>query len=234
MKYKLSTSSSRIKAVVFDLDDTLYSELDYVKSGLRFVASKLSEQFGVDSVTIEDSLLDSLQVSRSDIFNRTLVELNSFSIKNLNQCIKLYRTHLPQLNLYPDAVSTIELLSKNYPLYIVTDGHKKVQELKLRALGLYSSNEIKKCYITYRHGKKHGKPSPYCFNLISKIEKLKPENIVYIADNPQKDFVGIKPLGFNTIRLNRGQYKNDFYGESFEAEHIINDLNVLPKVLASI
>jgi putative hydrolase of the HAD superfamily len=223
-----------IKAIVFDLDDTLYSELDYVKSGLCYVAQVLSKQFKVEKQLIKKSLFESLEISRSEIFNRTLYELNIFSIKNLHCCIQLYRRHIPKLNLYSDAEKCINYLSKQYPLYIVTDGHKYVQESKLRVLGLYSSSEIKKCYITHRHGKQHSKPSPYCFNLISKNEGIKPENIVYIADNPKKDFIGIKPLGFRTIRLNRGQYKNDFFGEDFEAEHIVNDFKILAKLLASI
>ena len=37
-----------VKAVVFDLDDTLYPEISFVKSGFRVVAGYLGPRFGFD------------------------------------------------------------------------------------------------------------------------------------------------------------------------------------------
>lgn len=93
------------------------------------------------------------------------------------------------------------LQSKNIPLYIVTDGNKIVQNNKIEALNL--RKHIKKDFITHRFGKKHSKPSTYCFEKIRKLENVNPEDIVYIGDNPNKDFVNIKELGFRTIRIKK-------------------------------
>lgn len=217
-------SKSEIKVIVFDLDDTLYSELDYVRSGLAHVAKNLSAKFKTDREELYELLFNSLKLGRTEIFNRVLFDLNLFTASNLKSCIKLYREHSPLINLYQDTMPVLKALAKHYSLYIVTDGHKLVQEHKLRALRLYDSPLIKKAYITYRHGIKHSKPSPYCFNKIVKSERVMPNEVVYIGDNPKKDFVGIKPLGFKTIRVLTGQHKDAYFGDSYEAEFKADNL----------
>lgn len=81
---------------------------------------------------------------------------------------------------------------------------------------------------------KHSKPSLYCFQLIAKKEKVEPKNIVYIGDNPTKDFVGIKPLGFRTIRVMTGQHKNKQLSSDYEAELKIHSISDLPEALKTI
>ncbi|PCJ50633.1 MAG: haloacid dehalogenase [Gammaproteobacteria bacterium] len=214
-----------LKVIVFDLDDTLYSELDYVRSGLEQVAFSLTEEFCIPKQTLYKLLLKSLEISRSEIFNRVLKEIGFFNQANLKRCIQLYRQHEPQIYLYSSTLEAIKKLAESYSIYIVTDGHKLVQERKLRALKLYDSSFIQKAFITHRYGLNNAKPSPYCFNLICKAEKVSPENVVYIADNAKKDFIGIKPLGFKTIRVNIGQHKHACYSIEHEAELVVKDLS---------
>ncbi len=226
-------NTSNIKVVVFDLDDTLYSELDYVRSGLAFVANTMSDILEVMPSDLLSKLLESLQIGRSNIFDRALNAMSLKSARNIKQCVALYRAHIPEIELYHEALNVISELAKKYPIYIVTDGNKLVQERKLRALGLYDSQLIKKAYITYRYGLKNTKPSPYCFNKIALKEQVNTSEIIYIGDNPQKDFVGIKPLGYKTIRILSGQHKDCYYGDVYEAEYIVNNLSdILPIINA--
>jgi len=90
------------------------------------------------------------------------------------------------------------------------------------ALGIY--NKVKFPYITHRFGKMKAKPSPYCFLKIAEREKTAPENIVYVGDNPYKDFVGIKPLGFKTVRVLQGSFKDICLTVEFEAQRTIESL----------
>jgi len=216
---------SDIKVVVFDLDDTLYSELDYVKSGLEFVANNVSLRLGLESSEFLNLFLKSLSIGRSNVFDRALDELSLKNSRNIKQCVALYRGHIPKINLYPNALNIITKMANQYSVYIVTDGNKLVQKIKLKALGLYDSPIVKKAFITYRYGVKNAKPSPYCFNKIAQFESVEPKDIVYIADNAKKDFVGIKPLGYKTIRVLSGQHKDCCYGDEYEAEYIIDKLS---------
>ena len=68
---------------------------------------------------------------------------------------------------------------------------------------------------------------PYCFLKICEREKTTPDNVVYIADNVSKDFVGIKPLGFRTIHVLTGQYTNIKKTKEYQADVKVNSLDEL-------
>jgi putative hydrolase of the HAD superfamily len=208
--------------IVFDLDDTLYNEVTFVQSGFRAVANFL---FKAHTIAVNESYLfmaEQLKQGRGRIFDEMLQYFGIFSKKLVLQCLYIYRSHTPDIKLNEDAIACLERL-KDFPVYIVTDGNKLVQKKKLVALGLY--NTVKFCFITHRYGVKNAKPSPHCFLKICEQEKVKPQEVAYIGDNPHKDFVGIKALGFKTIRIMRGHFKDVVKPAEFEAHCQIQSLN---------
>lgn len=218
-----------MKVVVFDLDDTLYPEMSYVESGLLAVARFLNGRY---SINVDESLsimLHELEENgRGKVFDRVLAHHQLQSRRLIKECLGIYRAHEPQIELSNDAVRFIEFLqNKQVPIYIVTDGNKLVQLRKLKALGLYEHPAIRKCYISRRYGIKNEKPSPYCFLQICAREKVDPSEVVYIGDNPNKDFVGIKPLGFGTVRILSGGFSEVKKPKIFEADRIISTLDDL-------
>lgn len=108
------------------------------------------------------------------------------------------------------------------PLYLVTDGNKIVQQNKVEALGI--AHYFKRIFITHRFGIKHAKPSTYCFELIRKAEKCEWQNMVYVGDNPVKDFVNLNRLGAHTVRVLTGAHRNINTLAEFDAEKVVNDL----------
>ncbi|MBA3722720.1 MAG: HAD hydrolase-like protein [Parachlamydiaceae bacterium] len=210
--------------IVFDLDDTLYDDISFVLSGFRKVAEYLSTFLDVEQEDIYNQLVIELQVNRNQVFDRFLEKHGIFQKKLVSKCISIYRKHHPLISLFPEADECINRLKKN-PLYVVTDGNKLVQKNKFVALGL--AKRIKKCICTYAYGLTHSKPSPYCFQKICEWENVSPSEIVYIADNPKKDFVGIKPLGFCTIRVLTGPYRNLNLGSEYDADMTISNLSEL-------
>jgi putative hydrolase of the HAD superfamily len=214
--------------LVFDLDDTLYEELTFVKSGFNAVAVYLCREFNLPQRMVYNKLVEKLNGGRGAIFDDVLKGYGILSKKLVRKCVSVYRLHQPKIKLFPDAVACLARFKK-YPLYIVTDGNKLVQENKIKALAVDTT--VKKSFITHRFGVKHAKPSAYAFEKICQLENVKPSEVVYIADNPAKDFVGIKPLGFKTIRLMRGNYKSHRPGGKFEADVEIHSLNELTEKL---
>jgi putative hydrolase of the HAD superfamily len=214
-----------MKVIVFDLDDTLYEELTYVTSGFRAVASYLKKHYNIDEKQcLEKMLLLMEKNGRGSIFDDILETYTISSKQNITKCLSVYRSHIPNIKLFDDAKDCLKRLA-NYPKYIVTDGNKVVQKIKLEKLQLNLS--MKRCFITHQYGKENAKPSPHCFLKIAEIEKVPFEEIIYIGDNPNKDFVGIKPLGFKTIRIMRGNYKNVIMPEKYNADKTITTLNEL-------
>lgn len=210
---------------IFDLDDTLYEEITFVKSGFKSVAVYLNKMYKLPEKKIFREMLDELALNgRGAVFNSVLERHSLYSKSLVNKCLSVYRLHTPEIELYPDARRILKKL-KNDPVYIVTDGNKNVQNNKIVALGL--EKVVKKYFLSRSFGIKNEKPSPYCFEKICRLEKIKPSEAVYIADNPRKDFVGIKPLGFNTIRVMRGNYRDLTLAEEFEAASRVMTLDEL-------
>lgn len=216
--------------LVFDLDDTLYQELFYVKSGFRAVAKFMARQLGLAEQTIYKKLLKYLKLGRGKIFDNTLKEFDCCTKSLVKKCLAVYRSHKPRIVLAKEAKKCLARF-RRWPLYIVTDGNKIVQNNKIKALGL--AKQVKKVFITRRYGIKNEKPSPHCFLKISQLEKTGPENIVYIADDPTKDFIALKPLGFKTVRVLKGNHKNKKLPRAFEAQLKINSLDALTNELLS-
>jgi len=209
--------------IVFDLDDTLYDEITFVKSGFKAVSGFLNKEFKTPMKESYNFMLSELNENgRGHIFDSTLKKFASLSKRNIKLCVSAYRLHNPKIKLNKDAVSCLKRF-KSSSKYIVTDGNKVVQSNKVKALKV--ENKVKKVFITHRYGLKHSKPSPYCFQKIIQLEKAKPSDLVYIGDNPFKDFVGIKPLGVKTIRILKGDYKNSKVAKKFNAHITINSLD---------
>lgn len=205
---------------VFDLDDTLYYEQTYVDSGFCAVDKFLETNFGIkNSYTKMKEILQ--EQGRGKVFDTILREYNIYSKSNVKRCLSTYRLHKPKISLADDAKILLEKL-KNEKKYIITDGNKIVQNLKIEALGLREI--MQKCYITHRYGKKHAKPAPYCFELIRKRENVTAQEIIYIGDNPRKDFVEIKKLGYRTARIYRGMFVDLNLDKEFEAEFKLKTL----------
>lgn len=224
-------STLPIKVVIFDLDDTLYEEINYVYSGFKAVSSYLFQTFYIDETEAFEALKKTLHVNgRGEVFDAVLKTFHHYSKQNVMRCLNVYRSHMPTISLSPEAHELLgELKRQDIPIYIVTDGNKIVQNRKIEAL--HVKPFIKKTFITHHYGKIHAKPSPYCFEKIATLEHAKTQEILYIADNPHKDFVGIKPLGFQTIRIKQGMFKEMNPASSYDAHHTINHIRELKPLL---
>jgi len=221
----------RVNVIVFDLDDTLYDEITFVYSGFDSVASYFSIKHKIDKKLFYRFMIDTLQKEgRGKVFDETLKYFEIYSKTNVKKALNIYRTHKPNIFLKDEIIELLKYYNeKSVPLYIVTDGNKIVQKNKIKSLNL--EKYIKKIFITHHYGKKHSKPSTYCFEKIAQIEKVEYKNIVYIGDNINKDFINIKKLGFQTIRINQGMFKDLNKPQEFHANIDIEYLTQIKNIL---
>lgn len=212
--------------MIFDLDDTLYPEMTFVRSGFRAVAEWGTSEFGLDADGSFHDLLDILnKEGRGKVFDIWLAGRNK---KFVAKAVQVYRKHEPKIDLFPEAKKALRDLEV-YPRYIVTDGNKNVQQSKVNALSL--TQNFKKIYITHRYGLANAKPSVHCFSLIRHREACDWRDLIYIGDNPNKDFVNIKQKGARTIRVLTGVYKDLRLSKKLEADCSISSLSKLKEVL---
>lgn len=215
--------------LIFDLDDTLYPEISYVKSGFEEVSKHLSANYALSESETNSCLLKILRAEgRGKIFDKFLKFKKIYTKKNVNECISVYRNHSPKINLYSDAKECITRFKK-YKKYIITDGNIRVQRKKIEALGI--RNQFTKVIPTYQYGISHSKPSLLCFNKIMQYENCMPTEMIYIGDNQNKDFINIKKIGMRTARILRGSFKNIYIDENHEAEFKFKNLNGITKTL---
>lgn len=212
--------------IVFDLDDTLYDEFTYVKSGFKAVANHLSKNYKIE--TSENIYRQFVQLfkhqGRGKVFDSFLGKYNLSKKRIVKKCLTVYRLHNPKIRLSVSGLSCLNRL-KDYPKFLVTDGNKIVQTKKIKTLKI--EKYFKNIIVTHNYGLKHAKPSPYCFHKILKWENANPKELVYIGDNPRKDFINLKKNGFKTVRVMTGQYKDVKTQLDYEADYKINSLDEL-------
>ena len=214
--------------LVFDLDDTLYPERTYVESGFREVSEYLQRLFGWDASASYAHMIRTMdEAGRGAVFDRLLQQHGAWSRGRVTACLNVYRQHRPSLALYPAASALLPQLPG--PLYLVTDGHKLVQQRKVEALGI--DHWFRKTYLTHRFGIRHAKPSTYCFERIREREGCDWPGMAYIGDNPAKDFVNLNRLGVRTVRVLTGMHKDVTAQPGADARHTIQDLSELLPLL---
>ena len=189
----------KLKAILFDLDDTLYMEKEFVKSGFKAVASFIQNDNGIDEDIVYDNLLSIFNSGkRKNIFDTYISKFGKINF-SISELVDLYRSHLPNINLLPGIHEYLILLNKDYKLGLVTDGYIQTQKNKINALGL--NNIFDQILITEELGRKFWKPSIVPFSTICDKLGVIPTDAIYIADNPKKDFKGPNQLGMDSMRL---------------------------------
>ena len=178
--------------VVFDLDDTLYKEIDFVKSAYIYISNYINVRFNLDlSRNIEKCLAG--EVDFFDLINSKLPPEQRLSI---DKYLELYRFHYPEISLSRDAsVFLDKIISYNIDFSIITDGRSISQRNKIRALGLYK--RAKNIIISEETG--FEKPHLNNYKILDRIYHNK--KLIYVADNPFKDFLAPNSLNWNTICL---------------------------------
>lgn len=214
--------------LIFDLDDTLYLEENYAASGFEAVSDFVHTEYHIPREISLGILLSALHSGERGNAFQKLSFTCKLPKKAIRECLSVYRGHKPKINLD----DSTKLVLKNYAKfnkYVVTDGNKVVQKRKVDALELNRFFEYS--FVTHNFGLKAAKPSIYCFNRIREMESVEWVDLVYIGDDPKKDFVNLKPLGVKTIRVMTGRYSSLEVSKDFDAEYRISNLNELRNVL---
>ena len=183
--------------IVFDLDDTLYKEIDFVKSAYVYINNYINSRFNIDlSKNIKKCL--AREANFFDLINSKLLPDQNFPIEKY---LELYRFHYPDIKLSKDTSVFLEkILSHNIDFSIITDGRSISQRNKIKALGLYDL--VKNIIISEETG--FEKPHLNNFKILNRIYSNK--KLIYIADNTSKDFLAPNSLNWDTICLiNNGQ-----------------------------
>lgn len=192
-----------IKAVIFDLDDTLISEKQYILSGFNVVSNEISLRYGLYNEDVYEKMISCFEESAKNVFNRVLDYFNiKYSKDEIVNLINIYRNHKPEIKFYDDVIPSINKLKKcGIKVGIITDGYKETQLRKIEALNCRKLfDEI---VITDELGREFWKPHERAYRIIASRLNSKFDEMIYVGDNEQKDFKGANRLGILTIKIER-------------------------------
>ncbi len=189
-----------IQAVVFDLDDTLYAERDYVRSGYRAVARRLRQTLARDDA-FDDWLWRRFEAGQAGGAFDALNEHFQLGLdaRAITELVGAYRNHKPDIHPRPGAVELLGRLRSRCRLGLLSDGFLPAQHLKLDALGL--APMLDAVVMTEEMGRQCWKPAPDGFEAIRAMLGVPHESCVYVGDNPAKDFVAPNRLGWRSVQL---------------------------------
>ena len=194
---------NNIKAVIFDLDDTLYDrnavQIEIAKHLFRnlphvFVDHEIeaiiSAYLETDRIAEEDYGAGSPWTR--DEYSRYFLRSLGIDKHYTDSVTELYnhgrhRIHLPVLG----AVATVGEISKRFQTALITNGFLDVQNAKLKAIGLVNSFD----YTVF--GEEFGilKPDPEIFRHTASLLSISPSECLYIGDSYKLDVIGSKNAG---------------------------------------
>ncbi|HBA84125.1 MAG TPA: hypothetical protein DCZ95_08535 [Verrucomicrobia bacterium] len=225
---------SGFKAVLFDLDDTLYPQQQYILSGFRAVSDYVHNLYGIH---IGDELVALHQAGEHrDLFMKVLQR--HFKVVEetvIGKLLYVHRTHNPRIELYPDArVSLAMLIARNVRVGLLTDGNAAIQRRKVAALELEALIDAMVYPDDLIGSRQSFQLLEDAFQIMALQLGLEPTEMVFVGDNPAVDFFIPRKLGMGTVRIHRS--KGECAGQEapspeFEPHATIDSLCLLADVL---
>lgn len=182
-----------LKAVVFDLDDTLYGEKEYIRSGYRAVAKVIPQ------VKNAERKLWRFFLEKKPAIDEVLSMEGIYTEEIRQRCLVAYRLHEPDIHLYDGVMEIlIKLRSNGYKLGIITDGRSEGQRAKIQVLGLgkYMDHII---VTDELGGVKYRKPNETAFIQMADKLNVAFTQMCYVGDNIKKDFSAPLKLGMGAV-----------------------------------
>ena len=220
-----------IKIIVFDVDDTLFPEREFVRSGFQAVGEWILNKYAVPRF-FEFAWKFFVQGNRGKIFNLVLAEIGiEDDPQIIQELIEIYRKHKSQISLYSDARWAIDYFKDHKKLGAITDGYLTTQRNKVEALHI--ANSFDTIIYSDEYGRENWKPSPVPYLKVMELTGFQGSECVYVGDNPHKDFVTAKKLSWLTVQIKRqnGEYSQTLAAPGYEADRTILSLAELETIL---
>ena len=218
-----------IKAIFFDVDDTLYDEVhpkikaemqtaEYVATELNRPFLEIYNTFIKAKYEITDTSYDPNTNNRAHWYESMLayLKVNTLDPQDLGK--RYWDTLLNNIEPYYDLKCILPYLSEKYELYTLSDELHEILLPKLEKLGLltYFKKTISSTHVGAT------KPHPKLFEYAMEIVGSTPETSMMVGDNPSKDIRGGKSAGMATAWIQRGRYFNSNLGKDIPDIQIKN------------
>lgn len=237
---KAEAYMSDLKAIFFDVDDTLYSTSEFAK------AARLNSVYAMIRAGLRCNVNECIQELKEvteefgpnyeNHYDRLLLRLPKENYEGINPAVIVaagvvayHKTKNSSLKPYDDVVETMRILSRTeLILGIITAGLKIKQAEKLVRLDLLKFLDPRAIFITDQIG--IGKPNVKLYKNACDSLGLQPHSCMYVGDNPLSDIDPPNRLGMLTVLNRRGGKYLSVQGKT-TPRHTITDMWELLKIV---
>jgi len=220
-----------IKAVIFDLDNTL---MDFMKMKSMSVDAGINGMIEagleIDFKESKDKIYEIYEekgYEYQEVFDDFIRETcGTLEHKFLAAAIVSYRKIKDAtMVLYPNVNSTLIKLSKlGLKLGVLTDAPSREAWIRLYSVSMHHLFDS----VVTLDDTGHRKPSPEPFMKISNLLELDPENILMVGDWPDRDVIGAKQLNMKTAFAKYGDmFKTKHSGADYDLEDISEIIEII-------
>jgi len=229
-----------LRAVFFDIDDTLFSTTEFsqharekaveamIRNGLQISREEalrelrgVVEEFGSNDDRHFNRLLDRLPRAATAEANRTLLVVAGV--------MAYHETKWKELHIIPASRRLLEdLVRTDLKLGIITSGLTNKQMEKILRLGLQKVVHPKHIFITDQLG--IAKSNPKLYRLAARRTGVKPAEAMHVGDHPLNDVQTSKRAGF-IATWHHGSGKYAWLKPDTPPDHIINNVEELRGIL---
>ena len=220
-----------IKAIVFDLDNTLVDFMRMKNNAVEAAVKAMIDGGLPHSYEVIKNKIDEIYNERGieyqKVFDQLLHHfLGKIDYKVLSAGIVAYRTaREAELNTYPKVIPTlITLIKMGIKLGVVSDAPSKEAWLRLSYIGLHHMFDA---VVTYDESRER-KPSPAPFNMVLKMLDMEAKYSLMVGDWAERDVVGAKGIGMKTAFA---KYGDTFNTLVHDADYEINDVSELIEIV---
>ena len=214
MDNKKSLIFKELKAIIFDLDDTLYdcynqvflparehALKEMIKSGLEISILDLTKKRDKLSKNHKEEKIWEALVKSFNIKDKKLEK--KIIISGQQAYFNYFLIKSPKIRLFPEVKEILIELKKEYKLFLLTVGIPKAQEIKINSLGIRGLfDEIYYQDIKYGIGKQ---------KLMKRIiidHKIKPQEMIMIGDRRDSDILSANKIGIYSALKKRGKHNS--------------------------
>lgn len=189
------------KAVIFDLDDTLYPLRRFVHSGFAAVADHLEQTWRVNRREALSVMARASRWTSRGLELQVCVTHFGLSLSLVPELVTVFRQHAPSLRLPRASRAALEALRADWYLGVVTNGLPDLQARKVDALGLRPL--VDGIVYANEFGGGRGKPEREPFLVAAHRLGVAPERVVFVGDDARCDVFGAGRAGMKTIHITR-------------------------------
>jgi len=220
-----------IKAVIFDLDNTLLDFISMKESAVSSAVNAMIEAgLDLDEKSSYERIITLYQETgweNQQIFDIFLKEkTGEVDNKYLAAAIVSYRrAREATLRLYPDVQRTLNVLAKmGLKLAVVSDAPSREAWMRIYYLNLHHVFDL---VLTFDDVGER-KPSPKGFEMALEKLGIKTDEALMIGDWPERDVVGASKLGIKTIYAKYGDtFGTVESGADWDVENIYEVVGII-------